>query len=69
MPVRLYFDHNVNQAVVHGLRLRGLDVVTAFEATAPKLRAIASKFGDSDSDIQKKREVLEQIMGASLPTP
>lgn len=45
------------------------DVVTAFEATAPKLRAIASKFGDSDSDIQKKREVLEQIIGASLPTP
>jgi putative two-component system response regulator len=44
------------------------DVVTAFQATAPQLQAIASKFGDSDSDIQKKREVLEQIMGASLPT-
>jgi putative two-component system response regulator len=44
------------------------DVVTAFRATAPQLQAIASKFGDSDSDIQKKRKVLEQIMGASLPT-
>jgi hypothetical protein len=31
LPVRLYFDHNVNQAVIHGLRLRGLDVLTAFE--------------------------------------
>jgi predicted nuclease of predicted toxin-antitoxin system len=31
LPVRLYFDHNVNQAIVHGLRLRGLDVLTAFE--------------------------------------
>lgn len=37
MPVRLYFDHNVNQAVVHGLRLRGLDVVTALEDGADRL--------------------------------
>jgi putative two-component system response regulator len=44
------------------------DIVTAFQATAPQLQAIAAKFADSDSDIQKKREVLEQIMGASLPT-
>jgi predicted nuclease of predicted toxin-antitoxin system len=31
LPVRLYFDHNVNQAIVRGLRLRGLDVLTARE--------------------------------------
>jgi predicted nuclease of predicted toxin-antitoxin system len=37
LPVRLYFDHNVNQAVVHGLRLRGLDVVTALEDGADRL--------------------------------
>ena len=37
MPVRLYFDHNVNQAVIHGLRLRGLDVLTAFEDGAHQL--------------------------------
>ncbi len=43
------------------------DVVTAFQETAPQLQAIASKYGDSDSDIQKKRKVLEQIMGANLP--
>jgi hypothetical protein len=37
LPVRLYFDHNVNQAVIHGLRLRGLDVLTAFEDGAHQL--------------------------------
>lgn len=37
MPVRLYIDHNVNQAVIHGLRLRGLDVLTAFEDGAHQL--------------------------------
>lgn len=31
MPLRLYSDHNVNQAVIQGLRLRGVDVLTAFE--------------------------------------
>jgi hypothetical protein len=37
LPVRLYFDHNVNQAVIHGLRLRGLDLVTALEDGADRL--------------------------------
>lgn len=37
MPVRFYFDHNVNQAVIYGLRLRGLDVMTAFEDGAHQL--------------------------------
>lgn len=37
MPVRLYFDHNVNLAVTHGLRLRGLDVLTALEDGAHRL--------------------------------
>jgi predicted nuclease of predicted toxin-antitoxin system len=31
LSIRLYFDHNVNQAIVQGLRLRGLDVLTARE--------------------------------------
>jgi predicted nuclease of predicted toxin-antitoxin system len=31
LPVRLYFDHNVNQAIARGLRFRGLDVLTARE--------------------------------------
>ncbi len=37
MAIRLYFDHNVNQAVAQGLRLRGLDVLTAFEDGAHQL--------------------------------
>ena len=31
MPVRLYFDHNARGAVVAGLRLREVDVLTAYE--------------------------------------
>lgn len=31
MSVRLYFDHNVRGAVAAGLRLRGIDVLTAYE--------------------------------------
>lgn len=42
MPVRLYFDHNVKRSITQGLRLRGIDVLTAFEdgshrLTDPKL--------------------------------
>jgi hypothetical protein len=40
LPVRLYFDHNVNQEVIHGLRLRGLDVLTAFEDGAQHLPGV-----------------------------
>ena len=31
MPVRLYFDHNARGGVVAGLRLREVDVLTAYE--------------------------------------
>ncbi len=31
MPVRLYFDHNVKRAITQGLRLHGIDVLTALE--------------------------------------
>lgn len=31
MTVGLYFDHNVNRAITQGLRLREVDVLTAFE--------------------------------------
>ena len=31
MSVALYFDHNVRHAISDGLRLRGVDVVVAFE--------------------------------------
>jgi predicted nuclease of predicted toxin-antitoxin system len=31
-PIRLYFDQHMQGAVVHGLRLRGMDVLTAQDA-------------------------------------
>jgi hypothetical protein len=31
MPVQLYMDHNVRGPVTTGLRLRGVDVLTAYE--------------------------------------
>jgi hypothetical protein len=31
LPVKLYFDHNVSRAISQGLRLRGVDVLTAYE--------------------------------------
>lgn len=40
MPIRLYMDHNVPRAIVDGLRMRGVDVVTAYEDEA-------SNFNDS----------------------
>ena len=31
MPVRFLMNHNVRRAITSGLRLRGVDVITAFE--------------------------------------
>lgn len=28
LPVSFYFDHNVSRAIIQGLRLRGVDVLT-----------------------------------------
>jgi hypothetical protein len=33
-PVAFYMDHNVPRAITDGLRLRGVDVITAFEDNA-----------------------------------
>lgn len=35
--LRLYFDHNVQRAVAQGLRLRGVDLVTALEDGTERL--------------------------------
>jgi len=37
MPLRFYMDHHVPRSVTMGLRLRGVDVVTAFEDEASLL--------------------------------
>ena len=31
MAIKLYMDHNVPRAITNGLRLRGVEVITAFE--------------------------------------
>jgi hypothetical protein len=37
LPVRFYFDHNVKRAIPEGLKLRGVDVLTALEDGAQRL--------------------------------
>lgn len=37
MPIALYMDHHVPRAITIGLRLRGVDVVTAYEDDASDL--------------------------------
>lgn len=31
MPLKFYFDHNVPKSILTGLRLKGIDIVTALE--------------------------------------
>jgi uncharacterized protein DUF5615 len=38
VALRLYFDHNVRRPVSEGLRLRAVDVLTAFEDGAHRLQ-------------------------------
>jgi hypothetical protein len=37
MSLRLYFDHHVHKAIAVGLRLRQVDVLTAYEDNAGEL--------------------------------
>ncbi len=41
MPVAFYMDHHVPHAITLGLRLRGLDVLTAFEDGTSELQDAA----------------------------
>lgn len=56
MPVRLYFDHNVHQAVIDGLRRRGLDVLTALEDGTHQLR---------DPDLLDRATALGRVLVSS----
>ncbi len=53
MPVSLYFNHNVNRAVTQGLRLRGVDLLTAFEDRAHRL---------SDSELLDRATSLGRVL-------
>lgn len=41
MPIKLYMDHHVPRAITLGLRLRGVDVITAYEDSAHQLDDLA----------------------------
>lgn len=53
MPVRLYFNHNVNRAVTQGLRLRGVDILTALEDGAHRL---------PDSELLDRATALDRVL-------
>ena len=56
MPVRLYFDHNVNRAITQGLRIRDVDILTAFEDRAHRL---------SDPELLDRATELERVLFSS----
>jgi len=37
MPIKFFMDHHVPRAIIVGLRLRGVDVITAYEDSAHQL--------------------------------
>jgi Domain of unknown function (DUF5615) len=41
MPLALYMDHHVPRAITVGLRLRGVEVITAYEDGASELEDAA----------------------------
>jgi hypothetical protein len=56
LPVRLYFDHNVSRAIVESLRLREVDVLTAFEDKAHEL---------SDSKLLERATASSRVLCSS----
>jgi hypothetical protein len=56
LPVRLYFDHNVSRAITQGLRLRGVDVLTAYEDRAQRL---------SDPELIDRATILRRVVFSS----
>lgn len=53
MALKLYMDQHVPRAITNGLRLRGIDVLTAFEDQADQLQ---------DPDLLDRASSLERIL-------
>lgn len=53
MPLALYMDQHVPRAITNGLRLRGVDVLTAYEDGASQL---------SDSDLLERARELKRVL-------
>ena len=69
MPIRLYFDHQVPQAIAKGLRARQVDVLTAHEDGAHRLSdrelldratALGRVLFSQDKDLLREAESRQQ---------
>jgi hypothetical protein len=77
VTVGLYFDHNVNRAITQGLRLREVDVLTAYEDAShllpdPELLDRATDLGrplfssDEDLIVEARRRQREGVPFAGV---
>jgi hypothetical protein len=77
VPVGLYFDHNISRAITQGLRLRDVDVLTAFEDRThllpdPELLDRATALGrplfssDEDLIVEARRRQREGVPFAGV---
>lgn len=51
MAIRLYMDHNVPRAITNGLKLKGIDLITAYEDGSSQLDD--SKLLDRASELER----------------
>jgi len=53
MAIRLYMDHNVPRAITNGLKLKGIDLITAHEDGSSQL---------DDSELLDRASELERVL-------
>lgn len=56
MALAFYMDHNVSSAITNGLRVRGVDVITAYEDGSHTL---------DDADLLDRASVMQRIVSVS----
>jgi hypothetical protein len=68
MALAFYMDHNVPSSITNGLRVRGVDAITAYEDGAHQLRVPLGVCVDQLEIIAKAGE-LEDIFGLVIFLP
>ena len=53
MAIRLYMDHNVPRAITNGLKLKGVDLITAYEDGSSQL---------DDTELLDRASELERVL-------
>ncbi len=53
MTIRLYMDHNVPRAITNGLKLKGVDLITAYEDGSSQL---------DDTELLDRASKLERVL-------